>query len=123
MPEFTLKSGAKLVASMAAFEDGNELRKAVARCMAKAGLDGFGTDTAVQALMADDEVERRVFACGNAASYCGAKVNRALFDNADLREKATGDYFEIVAKLLEVNLNPFFRTASSASTTQVAKAA
>ena len=123
MADFKLKSGAALTVSMAAFEDGNELRKAVSRCQAKAGLDGFGNDSQVQVLLADDEVERRVFACRKSAIYEGAAVNKGLFDDPQLREKARGDFFEIVAKILEVNVNPFFQTVSSElSTPQAEKA-
>lgn len=113
MPEFELKSGNKLTVSMAAFKDGNELRKAVIRCMAKSGLDGFESENSVQQLLCDDEVERRMFVCAQKAIYAGAKVNLDLFDDTKLGEAARGDFFEIVARVLGVNLNPFFPTASS----------
>lgn len=114
MAEFKLKSGNTLAVSVAAFEDGNALRKAVTRCMAKAGLDGFESETSVQQLLCDDEVERLMFLCAKAAIYSGAKVDRGLFDDPKLAQQARGDYFEIVARVLGVNLNPFFQTASSA---------
>lgn len=113
MPEFKLRSGNTLVVSMAAFEDGNSLRKSVLRCMTKSGVDGFQSEAAVQQLLCDDDVERQVFICAKAATYAGAKVDAALFDDAKLKEDARSDYFEIVARVMGVNLNPFFRTASS----------
>lgn len=115
MQEFKLKSGNALVVSMAAFEDGNELRKAYTRCQLKSGLDGYESEQAVQGLLCDDEMERRVFECAKSATYAGAKVDRKLFDDTRLREDARGDYFEIFAKVLGVNLNPFFKNASSES--------
>lgn len=117
MPEFELKSRNKLIVSMAAFEDGNDLRKAVMRCMAKAGLDGFQSEEAVQQLLCDNDVERLMFSCAQAAIYAGAKVDKKLFDDPKLAEDARGDYFEIVSRVLGVNLNPFFRQASLQSGT------
>lgn len=113
MPEFKLKSGNTLVVSMAAFEDGNALRKSVLRIMTKSGMQGFEDESAVQQLLCDDDVERNVFICAKAATYAGAKVDPALFDDPKLKEDARGDYFEIVSRVMGVNLNPFFRTASS----------
>lgn len=110
MAEFTLKSGNKLVVSMAAFADGNALRKAVARCETK----DIHAEDSITRLLSDDDVEKCVFVCATSAIYEGAKVNRDLFDDAKLREAARGDYFEIFAKIMEVNLNPFFPKAPSA---------
>ena len=121
MPEFILKSGNPLVVSMSAFEIGNALRKAVARCL-KDEADPM-SESALQKLASDDDVERQVFLCAQKALYKQVKVNQALFDDPQLGEAARGDYFEIFAKLLEVNLNPFFRQASSASSAPSAGAA
>ena len=116
MPEFILKSGAKLVVTMSPFSVGNSLRKAVARALS--GQTDALSEGALNSLVANDEVEQIFFLCAQSAIYVGAKVNPALFDLPDLATQARGDYFEIFAKILEVNLNPFFPQASSGSSTQ-----
>lgn len=119
--EFVLKSGATLVISMSPFEIGNELRKCVARCLRNES-DAL-SESALQKLISDNDVERQVFLCAQKAIYAGAKVNKDLFDDIKLGEQARGDYFEMFAKILEVNLNPFFQMASSALKTSAVAAA
>lgn len=123
MAEFKLKSGATLVVSMAAFQDGNGLRKAVARSAAVREPGDYIGEAAAQSLLADDGIEIWVFTCAKKAIYEGAKVSADLFDDPKLGAQARGDYFEIVSKILEVNLNPFFVTAFSESKTPQAAAA
>lgn len=115
MPEFVLGSGNKLVVSMSPFSDGNELRKSVSRCMTRCNIKEIAKDESVLQLMSDDDVEKWIFVCAKASTYNGIKVNRDLFDDPKLSVQARGDFFEIVSKIMEVNLNPFFHQASSAS--------
>ena len=115
--DFVLGSGAKLTVSMAAWQDMQALRKATTRCFLNAGMSASTKvdEVQTQMLLVDDDVERAVFQCAKSAIYEGAKVDAALFDDQKLKEKAVSDYFEIVAKVIKVNTDPFFRHASSAS--------
>lgn len=116
--DFTLESGRVLTVSMASFEDGNALRKAIYRCREEHHIPDFSSEDSIQILLCDDKVEEAIFACAKAAIYAGAKVNRNLFDEPVLKEDARADYFQIVSKIMEVNLKPFFRKVSSASSQQ-----
>lgn len=118
MAEFTMRSGRKLVVSISSFEDGNALRKAYLRCQLKSGLQGYESEAEAQQLLCDDELEKLFFQCARKAIYAGAKVDPELFDKKDLQEDARSDYFEIFSTVLGVNLKPFFRNASSASSVQ-----
>lgn len=110
--EFTLKSGAKLSVSPSPFGVANELRKAIMRLIV---TEEKLKDQDIAMLSSDSAVENHFFVCAEKAIYEGAKVTPALFDEAKLGEQARTDYFEIFAKVLEVNFLPFFRRASSAS--------
>ena len=117
MPEFITKSGAKLTVSMAAFEDGDALNDAVWDCK-KAFIErGLPTDLLTEDYLHNPRVKAAVFACARAAVYEGAQVNAKLFDDLKLGVQARGDMYEIFAKVMEVNLNPFFVNASSGLST------
>lgn len=115
MQEFDLKSGNKLVVSEAAFEDGIRLRDAVKKCLEAGRLLGFSDQEASRRLVDDLAVRELFFVCAKAATYSGAKVDRKLFDDPQLRVAARGDFDEIVSKVLEVNVNSFFLQAPTAS--------
>ena len=113
MPEFKLKSGATLVVSMAAFEDGDALNDAVWECKKSFMQTGLDTALLPEEYIHNPRVKACVFACAKAATYEGAPINAKLFDDPKLRTQARGDIFEIFAKVMEINLNPFFVHASS----------
>jgi|ERR1035437_1628200 hypothetical protein len=113
MPEFTLKSGNKLVASCVSFKDGIATRDAVKRCLEAGKLLGLSDADSSQRIVDDIGVREMFFVCAKAATYAGAKVNEALFDDPALKDAARADYDEIVSKVLEVNVNSFFQQASS----------
>jgi len=113
--ECTLKSGVKLVVSPAPFQDANTLRKALFKTISDLGSLDFSSEAVLQKALSDEDVERAFFRCGEKAIYDGIKVSPSLFDDPRSGEKARSDYFELFAKILEVNINPFFQVASSAS--------
>ena len=111
--DFTLKSGAKLTVSMAAFEDGDALNDAVWECKKLFIQSGLDAELLTEEYVHNAKVKAAIFACAKAAIYEGAPVNAKLFDDPQLGVKARGDIFEIFAKVMQVNLNPFFANASS----------
>lgn len=114
MPEFKLKSGNTLIVSEAAFEDGIKLRDAVVKCIEGGELLGMTRADASRRVPHDVTVRELFFVCAKAATYAGAKVNKALFDDPKLKAEARSDYDEIVQNVLEVNVNSFFPRAPSA---------
>lgn len=123
MPDFKLKSGATLVVSMAAWEDGDALSDAVWECKKSFLQTGLDTALLVEEYIHNQRVKAAVMACAKAATYEGAPINAKLFDDPKLKEQARGDMYEIFAKVMEVNLNPFFVHASSELDTNSTKTA
>lgn len=109
--EHKLRSGNLLVVSEAAFEDGIALRDAVKKCLEGGLLLGLSEADATKRIVDDVAVRALFFVCAKAATYAGAKVNKALFDDPQLKAAARGDFDEIVSKVLEVNVNSFFPQA------------
>jgi hypothetical protein len=120
--DFTLKSGAKLTVSMASFADGDELNDSVWECKKSFIERGLPIDLLAEDYFHNPRVKAAVMNCSKSAIYENAKVDARLFDDPKLGVQARGDLYEIVAKIMEINLNPFFVHASSGlSTTEPLK--
>lgn len=111
--EFTLKSGAHLQITIASFELAIALVEAVKKV--SKGEDPEHDITGV--VIANAEVRKALFVVCDTVLYETVRVTPALFDDPKLGEKARGDYFEICARVIEVNTKPFFLKTSSESTT------
>lgn len=123
--DFTLASGAVVHVTTASFDDCNALTKAISRCAKGLPIgDVMGMDLSVLkdylvAAVASDDVERALFKCMERATYAmngsgPVRINKALFDDPQLGDAARQDYFEICAKVIEVDVAPFFVKAFSA---------
>ncbi len=126
--EKVLKSGAKIVVSMADFADANGLRKAVMTAVRGLPLGPNIMDVDMSVLKdalsdvgTSDAVERWMFQCAEKATYEGIPINRALFDDPKVGAQARKDYFEIAAAVAQENLAPFFETALTSLKTLIAK--
>lgn len=67
-------------------------------------------------LLSSKEVQDAVVLLFPWATYDSIKIYPGLFDEEKYAERARGDYLEIVEKIIEFNLRPFFLTTSSKST-------
>ncbi len=133
--DFTLGSGAVVHVTTASFDDCNALTKAISRCAKGLPItdDVLGMNVGVLkdylvAAIGSDDVERTLFKCMERATYAKegaglARINKALFDDPQLGDAARQDYFEICAKIIEVDVAPFFVQAFSVLKARMASAA
>lgn len=124
--EFTLKTGAVLHVTPARFDDSNALKKALLAAakgleLDLADLKSNGSQIDVGVLinpileaLTSELVEACIFKCAaGKALYENIKVDKALFDDANLGEQAREDYHEICLKIIEVNCTPLFKQTFS----------
>lgn len=136
--EFSLPSGAKLYVGIASFAHAKALHDAVMselRGKGVASLDVVEIQQAISgksqeglnvivdkmlAIAASKEIESAIFACADSALYMvdgsqesSVKVSRAIFDDPKTRDSARDDFYQISAKVAEVNLRPFFKALFS----------
>lgn len=110
--DFILKSGAKLHVTTAPFEQSVSLVEVV-----KKAAVGLSKDMDIGNLaLSSPEVRKALYEVFPWATYDSFKLYPGLFDEPKIGDKARGDYFEICARLIEVNARPFFLTISSTST-------
>lgn len=107
--DFILKSGAKLHVTPSDFKTAMGLVKAIQ----KATLGLPRESDASLAVVVSDEVEAAVHRCMARATYEGQRLDLGLFDDPTLGPRARQDYFDICARIIEVNCNPFFGKAPS----------
>lgn len=125
--EFITQNGNKeCIITAASFKDAVNLKKAVMKCLLNVdtlkgvnldnlqGLDSTKIFDALGKLIVNMDVsedfEKAVFSCLSICLYNGFKINMQLFDDfAEARE----DYYEIISKCCEVNLNPFLKSLVS----------
>ena len=138
--EYSLPSGSVLLVSRADFGDANRLKNEVLRAFKGQGVGELDLaklkevftsanpaksavllNTLVDRVMtlaSSDEVEAAIFKCATRSVYKAEgkdqNVTRKLFDDADIGERARGDYFVICARIIEVNVGPFFAPIFSA---------
>lgn len=136
--EKILPSGATLMITMANFEKGNKLLKAVSHELESIGIslglgkgklqDFFDLDidkdgaintlkNAAARMISSDAIEQALWACMDAAAYNGVRITRSTFED----EKARGDYLIVAKEVLVANLTPFFPGLSSKFMTAVGK--
>jgi hypothetical protein len=117
---YKLPSGANLVVSESSYQDANALLKALTRCakgipLPKNLMEADVTmlkDMLVEAVVSE-EVDAALFKCAERAVYESVRVDKTIFDDPKLREKARSDYFLILWHIVEVNCGPFFGKAFS----------
>ena len=102
--EFTLKSGAKLRISTAAFEPAVNLVEAV-----KKASRGLSPELEIgDVVLFDPEVRKALFGVFPWVHYNNEAVTVGLLDDASKGETVRGDYLELCARVIEVNTKPFF---------------
>lgn len=110
--DFILKSGAKLHVTTAPFEPAVSLVEVVKKAAA-----GMSSDLDVgNVALSSPEVRKALYEVFPWATYEGFKLYPGLFNEPKIGDQARGDYFEICARLIEVNTRPFFLKTSSKST-------
>lgn len=125
----TLDSGAVLEVTMAPFEDGHRLLKAVMReaesVKVSLGVKGktlgdiFSLEltdetldmikNVVSRLVSSDTIEEALWICIGRATYNNVKITKDTFED----EKARGDYFLVMKEVLGFNLRPFVKNLAS----------
>jgi hypothetical protein len=126
--QFTLTSGAKLVVTIAPFQDANNLKNSLLRAVkGMRGLDetivgaaqgikdvdlGSILDVVLNAATSP-EVENAIFKCAERVTWNAIKVTPELFDDIKYGEQAREDYYEICLKISEVNCRPFLKGVGS----------
>lgn len=119
--EEVLSSGAKLVITKAPFPQALALNKALIRSVkdvisAPGALEkdvSIMNAAFITNAITSDEVEAALFKCFERCTYDNVKVNRELFDDEKLGDRAREDYFSMARKVIEVNCGPFFRQTFS----------
>ena len=123
--EIVLSSGAKLIITMAPFEDADDLQKAVIHAFLAVGgkekdLTNSDMLTIILTCAASKEVTKALFKCGERAVYCpdgtsesSMPVSKSMFDLPKVGEKAREDYYPILSEIGKVNLKPFWTALCS----------
>lgn len=134
--EFRMPSGATLSVTMSPYVSASALTKAILKCLRGLELtpDMVAVDLAslgqkpellsqlldkLLAVTTSDDVETAIFDCATRASYTvpgidgSARVNRELFDDPKVGDKAREDHYAIFLHVVEVNCKPFFKQAFS----------
>ena len=117
----TLDSGAVLDLTLAPFEAGHKLLKAVMReieqvNVSKEALSGEmneGALNTIKSLLArliySDAVEAALWPCMDRALYNNKRISKDLFED----EAARADYLPVVKEVLLFNLSPFTKNLTS----------
>jgi len=119
--------------NLASFEDGDALQRAFFDSMRRSGMKfsdlqaDDNLDKVISAVLyanADAPLNAALWPCLARCTYKGQKITKATFEDAETRRH----YFPIVAKCIEVNIEPFtaglsllwslFRSPESQSGTQ-----
>ena len=109
-----------MVVSESSYQDANALLKALTRCakglaLPKNFLEADVTvlkDMLVEAVVSE-EVDAALFKCAERAVYESVRVDKSIFDDPKLKDRARADYFVILWHIVEVNCGPFFGKAFS----------
>lgn len=117
---FTTSSGATVIIRLAPFKDAIALKNAVARELAKSGVDlkllasekpgeAMKVDfksiiSALLSVDSSDDVNKALFLCLARCSYNDAKITPEIFEP----DAARGDYYQVVLECVQANLLPFF---------------
>lgn len=126
MEIITTNTQKKVIINPASFSEASTLKKEAMKCLSNAGLFKnldfasistmetskiFGVlSELIVSMDSSTGFENAVFDCLSRCSCDNKAITRQLFDdNPELRE----DYYEIVAKCVEENLRPFFKSLSS----------
>lgn len=131
----TLQSGAVLEASLAPFQDGLRLKRAVASELLeievefgefKKGVDFMQQKLTPELanmlknimarLMASEKIEAAMWPCMARSTRDGQKINVGLFEDEEIRK----DYTEIMKEVLWFNLSPFVSGLASMSAPMLA---
>jgi hypothetical protein len=124
--EIVLASGAKLLITMAPFDDADDLQKAVIHAFLSVGgkemdLKNSEMISVILSCAASKEVTKALFKCGERVIYMpdGKEeskhpFSKALFDLPGVGEKAREDYYPILSEIGKVNLKPFWTALCSA---------
>ena len=111
MKTFTLRSGAVLEVGAAEFEKGVALVEAVA-----ASVIGQNPDLQMDhVVLFNPAVRRAIYEVFPWVVYDKARVTPDLFNDAKLGVRACSDWFEMAARIVEVNREHFFPKTSSGS--------
>ncbi len=118
MSEFLASTGTKVVINVADFEDAVNLKNAVSKQLATAGIkfdiDPQKTDIgsilgAIMQVDSSPEVNALLWPCLVRCTYGGHKITKQTFEPPDARE----DYYDIVLACAKANLTPFFKSLIS----------
>lgn len=123
--ELILDSGAKLVITVAPFQDAHGLLKAILRSVK--GTDIANVDIPdslekmrnnlqalsplidkVLSIATSDDVEVALFKCFQRVSYNDLKITRDLLDDPKIGDQLRQDYYTICYRVIEENCKPFF---------------
>ena len=116
MSEFTTKSGAAVVVTIAPWQNAKTLKQAIQSEAAAAGIKinlDADVSTFVSAILKVDSspvVDAALWPCLARCTYNGAKITEALFDSAESR----ADYYEVVIACVKENLGPLVNGLFSA---------
>ena len=112
-----LSSGAELEVTLAPFQDGHRLFKAVTRELKTFDLAEGTVENLSMLLVSSDDIDAALWPCMARAVYktaecpAGLKVVPSLFEN----EEARGDLLDIQREVLGFNLTPFSKAIGSLS--------
>lgn len=105
----TLPSGAALVVQMGSWEQSHRLYKAVMGIIEGINIEGDDVTTLLSRAATSDKVETAVWDCFGRATYKGAKITTASFEEPEAR----ADYLLVVKEVMVLNLTPFFKSLRS----------
>ncbi len=105
----TLGSGAILEMTIASFEDGKKLLKAVTKEVKgieiTKGQDAINViKNMVASVILSDEIDSALKPCLDRSTYNNKRITQETFED----EIARGDYLMVLKEVLEYNLTPFF---------------
>lgn len=118
----TLPSGAILEMTMAPFEDGHRLLKAVSKEIENTKISSSMQDfDAIKSLMMraiySDEIARALTPCMERCKYNKKPVNKELFSDETISDDEKvlrrGDYLPVIKEVMLYNLAPFFNSLGS----------
>lgn len=107
----TLKSGTTIQITSADFQDA----MALVRAIKKASVGIPPTEDISSVVILSEEVEQALFRCFKKVLYQDRHVDKGLFDDPVIGEKARKDYFEMCGKVIKANCDLFFDQASLGS--------
>ena len=104
-----LESGAELFIQMGSWEESHQLYKAVMAVVSTTSIKNDEVLSLIAKICISPEIEAALWKCLGRATYNGAKITKATFED----EKAREDYLVIAKEVLVLNLRPFLKNLAS----------